>query len=398
MSFLASSVMAVMVTLLGNEGLSTPYRRIIFGLSISDILQSFALLTGPWFIPESKASVAGEKEGALCQINGFLSMVGSSGVMMYTFLLCLYYLCKLKWRMSDDAIKFKIERKFHAFIVVFNIFVCSVALAMDAYHTNAVLVSFCSFAAVPTGCAINPDLYGECDPVIEARVDFFIYLVNVALPAICLIGIIVTMSLLYHHAVVLYQTVEKEVPSSLRRSTRIRSARSSNEGSTNDNIETPQDQVQNLSRLYRRETMIQASCYVGAFSITYIPMMTGMLLTMLQLYPPFVTAMGIFCYPLGGLLNILVYTRPKVASIRRSNPECSRLRGLWIVIRAGGEIPENIDTSASLSCNLCCCCQLWVNETECEDSESIPWTVYLFPHTYGGPTPVSGLDRETQMR
>ncbi len=396
-SFLASSVMAIMIALVGNEGLSTPYRRIIFGLSISDILQSFGLLTGPWVIPESKISEAG-KEVASCQTNGFLLMTGSSGVMMYTFLLCFYYLCKLKWRMSDDAIKFKIELKSHAFIVVTNLVLSIAGIVMDTFHTNAVLMSFCSFALVPTGCGINPDLYGECDPVIEKRVDAFINLVNVALPAVCLVGIIVTMSLLYHHAVVLHQTIQKEIPSSLRTTSR-RNTRSSNEGSADSNDETtPQDQVQHLSRLYRRETMIQASCYVGAFSITYIPMMLGMLLMILRIYRLHVTAIAIFCYPLGGFLNILVYTRPKVANIRRSNPECSRLRGLWLVIRAGGEIPPDIDTDTSSSWNLCCCCQHWDGDSEYEDTESVPWTVYLFPHSRGGPSAVvSSLDREAHM-
>ncbi len=401
-SFLASSVMAAMIALFGNEGLSTPYRRIIFGLSIADILQSFGLLTGPWVIPESRISEAGN-EVASCQINGFLLSTGSSGVMMYTFLLCFYYLCKLKWKMSDDAIKFKIELRFHVFIVVVNLVIAFLGIIMDTFHTNAVLMSFCSFALVPTGCGINPDLYGECDPVIEKRVDFFINLVNVALPAVCLLGIIVTMSLLYHHAVVLHQTVQKEIPSSLRQASlrtmaSRRNTRSSDEGSVDGHNETtPQDQVQHLSKLYRRETMIQASCYVGAFCITYVPMMTGMLLMILRIYTLPVTAIGIFCYPLGGFLNILVYTRPKVASIRRSNPECSRLRGLWLVIKAGGEIPQNIDVDTSASCNLCCCCRDWDDDSEYDDTESVPWTVYLFTHSRGGPSAVSGLDREAHM-
>lgn len=46
-------------------------------------------------------------------------------------------------------------------------------------------------------------------------------------------------------------------------------------------------------------------------------------------------------YPLGGLFNILVYTRPAVAVLRRRYPEFSRFRALLLVIKAGGEVPED---------------------------------------------------------
>ena len=285
--------------------------------------------------------------------------------------------------MTDESIKYNIELKLHTLIVVFNVVVHSVALAMDAFHTNGALVSFCSFALVPTRCGLDPDLYGECDPVIAHRVDIFINIVNIALPAFCRIGIIVTMSLLYRHAVVLYKMAEKGAQTSFK-AIKLRTITARDDSSVVNDIGTPQGQVQRLSRLYRRETMIQASCYVGAFSVTYIPLMAGMVLALLRIYPHVVIVIGTFCYPLGGFLNILVYTRPKVASIRRSHPECSRFRGLWMVIKAGGEIPDDIDTLSP--CSLCCCCEQWLDESELESesesSEDLPWTIYLFTHVH----------------
>eukprot|EP00553_Chaetoceros_curvisetus_P001335 CAMPEP_0204622506 /NCGR_PEP_ID=MMETSP0717-20131115/8152_1 /ASSEMBLY_ACC=CAM_ASM_000666 /TAXON_ID=230516 /ORGANISM="Chaetoceros curvisetus" /LENGTH=90 /DNA_ID=CAMNT_0051637237 /DNA_START=872 /DNA_END=1141 /DNA_ORIENTATION=- len=69
-------------------------------------------------------------------------------------------------------------------------------------------------------------------------------------------------------------------------------------------------------------------------------------------------------FPLGGFLNILVYTRPKVASLRRTHPECSRIRGFWMVLHAGGEIPDEIDLSVSF-CHGCCRLPAWL-ESEYE--------------------------------
>ena len=53
-SFLSSSLMAMSIAWFGNTGLSSPYRRIIFGLSISDIFQSFAFLSGPFAVPRPR--------------------------------------------------------------------------------------------------------------------------------------------------------------------------------------------------------------------------------------------------------------------------------------------------------------------------------------------------------
>ena len=44
-------------------------------------------------------------------------------------------------------------------------------------------------------------------------------------------------------------------------------------------------------------------------------------------------------YPLGGLFNILVYTRPKVLSLRRINPQYYWFQAFVIVIRAGAVVP-----------------------------------------------------------
>lgn len=383
-SFIASSIMATMIAWPGNGGLSTPYRRIAFGLSISDILQSFALMTGPLSVPSSVEDSWGQGNDASCRANGFVLSLGGSGVMMYTFFLSLYYLCKLKCRMTDEVFKYKVERKVHAIIVVYNLGLAISALALDIFHTNNVFFSFCSFASTPTGCLDNADIVGECDPTIGHRVSIFITIGNVAMPAMCYIGIIVTMSLLFWHANSLNRLVEKELsaslPTSLRSSRPTESVSRPRDEEQVQTPETPQEQVQHLSRLYRRETMIQASCYVGAFSLSYMPMMIGFVYSLFGNYVHFLMAIGIFFYPLGGVLNILVYTRPKVANIRRSHPEISRLRGLWLVLKAGGEIPNEISPSSP-----CCCTIQWTEQEEYEDSSIVPQSIYLFPHSRGGP-------------
>lgn len=408
MSFLASTIIAFAITCLGNVGLSTPYRRIIFGLSVADILQSLALLTGPFMVPPGKCSGAAGTEVASCKANGFIMSTGATLVVMYTFFLCVYYLYKLKYRMTDNAFRHKIETKCHAFIVVFCVAVNITALGMDTIHTSAFLRSFCAINSTPTGCRKHPDIVGECDPTTRKRADHLIFVTVVSLPIICLVGITFAMASLYHHAYVLNQTIEQELQLSIQTPTSLRSGirrdgssrRSiARDGSLRTNtpreggsvrtsttredslrisdprggsalatveepedeaaMETPQDKVQQLSRLYRREMMIQATCYVGAFCITYIPMVICVFLTIYTENPLIISSIVMFTFPLGGFLNILVYTRPKIASLRRNHPECSRLRGFWLVLRAGGEIPSEDDDLFFNCCRDCSCLSAW---------------------------------------
>ncbi len=112
--------------------------------------------------------------------------------------------------------------------------------------------------------------------------------------------------------------------------------------------ETPQDRLQKLSQLYMRENIVQAVSYVGVPFLTY-----SFYFKASGINHSLLDAAVIFFLPLGGFLNILVYTRPMVAELRRRYPECSRIYGFWLVLSEGGKIPDDVDLS--LSCCQACC-------------------------------------------
>ncbi len=99
--------------------------------------------------------------------------------------------------------------------------------------------------------------------------------------------------------------------------------------------------VETLSRLYKRELLTQACCYVLVFFLTNIPCLT-MSLQVINGIPPskIVLRANTMLYPLAGFFNIIVYTRWNVASYRRKHPECSRCRAFCLVLRAGGDLPR----------------------------------------------------------
>ncbi len=382
-SFLSSSIMASSIAWFGLVEGTSLYRRIIFGLSISDIFQSLAFLTGPLAVPSSRMSWgAPANEVISCQANGFFLAIGVSATLLHTVFLCFYYLCKLKYRMSDEDFRNKLEGTIRAFIVVFSVVSAVVPLVLDIYHINDNMRSFCTISPVPTGCLIEPEVVGECDADHRELVFLFTNLI----PLLLFSCIIVIMGMLYRYAYNLNRNIQRAVtvPSTLRSSNGKTSRKhekgskhapvvSSNGNSPDDNDEssqkdepdeesndssrpdsstqeqqttqqlTPQESLQNVSRLYHKELTLQATSYVGGLFFMYIPTMVSF---SFDDPPEYLLAIAIFTLPIGGFINILVYTRPKVAVLRIAHPECSWFRGFWLVLKSGGEIPNYVDSSA----------------------------------------------------
>jgi hypothetical protein len=113
---------------------------------------------------------------------------------------------------------------------------------------------------------------------------------------------------------------------------------------TTQGSQTYQDEcnANDLVKVYRREFMIQASLYVLAYFVTnFFPWYLVIVFEIMKQQPSDMSLLmtSIF-YPLGGLFNILVYTRPKDLSLRRKNPrQYSWFQAFVIVIRAGAVVP-----------------------------------------------------------
>jgi len=202
-SAVSSSIIAI--ANLSGEGLSTPFRRIIFGLSISDILQSICLIIGPLSVPQNimKISSLDEYENTLsCQANGFVLQVGAQAVVMYTFHLSLYYLCKLKYHMTEDTFKYKIEGRIHTLIVVLSLAVG--IWGLPNFTASPMYRSFCYF-------------YSD-------QLSYYYVAMNI-IPATFLIMIILNMGLLCYYAFVTKRNIQLELQECLP--TRLRKTHTS---------------------------------------------------------------------------------------------------------------------------------------------------------------------------
>lgn len=369
-SFLASSTVAAMITKAsyGAEASSvfnSPYHRLVLALSVSDVISSLGMLTGPFMAPtgvdQAKWAIG---NNATCKVTGSFVTFGSGCTPLYVCALCFYCMCKIRKHMSDSEFATKIEFKLHAVIILFNL--CMVIAAQIKESIALSLVgSMCLFASTPTGCRQNPELYGDC---IEPRsgnsvIFLMIWIFGVSLS--CLSGIVFCMFMIYAHVTsrnIGFQgspanqnhTRGARANSTKRRCDDNSFSSSSNSGEgfvdeipqvavDSQNSQLARDNSLELVKTYKREFVVQASLYVFAFLLTYLTVWISLLVSIIAEEEPsdFVKICTSIFYPIGGALNILVFTRPKVLTLRRRNPDRSWIWAFVAVIMAGGAVPEH---------------------------------------------------------
>lgn len=198
---LVASTCIVVIILRSSLGLATPYRRIIFALSLSDVWQSLSIATGPFAVPRDTAqSVLGFGAGTrhTCEMNGFAMVFGVVAVPMYTCLLCYYYYCKLTKNMTDATFLCQVEAKAHVGIVVWNLGVCFFGMITESLHACP-LGNICTFSPSPVGCIHHPDIVGKCEQ--GGNSDVYVILFLGCVPALSLVGVLIITTLNLCHAI-----------------------------------------------------------------------------------------------------------------------------------------------------------------------------------------------------
>ena len=345
-SLISSLTMATAIVR-SDGGLTSPYRRLVFGLSLSDVLQSSGLIAGPFASPASDISPFGVGNQGTCSAQGFVLHLVCYTVPMYTCALSYYYYCKLKCDMSDETFSRRIEWKAHGTCWLVGLSGGIAALATNSFNTYST-GTFCAPATFPADCRQHPDLYDECR---GEKTVFASEMLSLAMLTLILICIIRNVSLILWHLVKRDKAfgetrTTSSTPSSLTKNFR----KSSSFLQSGIDLEDPdqlhhrpvQSAAERLRKNIRRTMMVQSCLYVAAFFATYLLFDIYVTLLWLGLGKPssfLLIASAITC-PLGGLFNILVFTRPSVWILRRRH-SYSWLKAFVLVIKAGGEVPAH---------------------------------------------------------
>jgi len=351
-SFVASSVMITMLvartqssTTVRQGGgttltlLSSPYHRIIFGITLSDWSQSLSLLIGP-FVPPASVPQAFWAVGNqfTCTSNGLLFTLGVTCTPMYAFFLCFFCLCKVKWSMTNEIFAKKFEWKIHIFICLFNIVISTAALASKSYNTHSASGSVCALANTPTGCKQHPEIYGQCDATIE-KYSFLLTIVShMLVNFFCLVGIITCMTKVYWHVLAATRSLPE---TKMQVNVTDGNINATPAQAANDSEESTSALIHSTKQQFKVEMLAQAALYMLGFFLTNIlTWVTALRFVFVtkQFGTTFTLLMSLF-FPLGGIFNILIYTRPKVVIFRRNNPHISRIRAFILVVKSGSVVP-----------------------------------------------------------
>jgi hypothetical protein len=338
-SFISSLTIATAIVR-SDGGLTSPFRRLIFGLSLSDVLQSFGLIAGPFASPASDISPFGLGNQGTCSAQGFILHLSGYTVPMYTCALSYYYYCKLKCDMSDETFSRRIEWKAHGTCWLVGLSISITALATETINTYST-GTFCSYATFPADCREHPDLHDECRGENTVFAFEMLMLAMFVLFQFCIIrnvSFMLRQILKRDRAFGATRTSSLRVPSTKN----SRNSLSGIDLKDPDQLPVPvQSVAESLRKTIRRTMMVQSCLYVAAFFVTYFSAWIYIATFMLGLGPgSFLLVSSSMFYPLGGRLNILVFKRTSVWILRRRH-SYSWLKAFVLVIKAGGEVPAH---------------------------------------------------------
>ena len=346
-SFMASSTIATVLLAKQRKGPLGPYRRIVLSLSVADIIQSMCIIAGPFAVKRGSMNAywAIGTESS-CDVQGFFIHTSTVAMGMYIFALNIYFLLRIKYGMSREKFEKVFEWKCHAFILVWNV-ATNLYLALTDNFNPSTYGSLCTSEPYPTMCVKYPEIYGECtrgtSGVLLAKIFGFGPLI------LCVIGTITCLWILNQHVNSKTQSSRSQLHTNSQPEYDDDDTTSSagKHGSVCKKLKNiwcspRRNQINSLSLAdaYRREMLVQGFLYTFGLMFTYSMLFICLILHSAGIFVQWPDFLNSFAWPIGGVINILIYTRPKITVLRIRQPELSWIRAFYEVIMAGAEVPE----------------------------------------------------------
>jgi len=289
---------------------TTPYDRIILGLSSCDVVSSCMYIMSPFLLPQNTSQrVWAVGNDATCQALGFLTQLSVIWAIWYNCILSFYFLLTIRFQVKRKDFVRKYELWMHLPGAIFFPVSALVCYIFGWYGEQALIMQ-CWIKDVPTGCDDNGNCTGEATEIVS-------YMLG-ALP------VLLTFLSLIINNVVIYLFVRKSllsVPPSVIRNSQNTTAIENSESST---------EARSKQQRLTKEAAVQGFLYVLSFLLTATPVFALELLEGSigldhddkgQLYPLLV--LNSILVPLQGFFNVFIYVRPSYTRFRDANPEKS---------------------------------------------------------------------------
>ena len=326
---------------LRKDDYTTPYERMILGLSTCDVLSSITYAIGPFLLP----SATSKRPWALgndstCTYLGFFNQLACFWAVWYNCLLSFYYLLTVRFQVKNSVFREKYEFLMHLSGAIFFPVTATTAFFGDWYSEERYAMT-CWIGEVPKGCSED-----------ECWAGVLIAYIFGAIPSIfTLLSVII-------NNLVIYMFVRKLLLSSEPRnsglfSTRVSSERfAANEQRSEGNVTNENSDIENhvsfsvvdtipTARLTRKERLakeaaVQGFLYVSCFLLTYTPASIIAVIegnvevgkeNLSRLYPLMV--LNSMLLPLQGFFNVFIYVKPSYDRFREANPQKSK----WSILK-----------------------------------------------------------------
>ena len=371
-SALASAIGAstIIATILrSSQKLSNPYRRIIFGMSCFDVLQSLSFVMTVFRTDPVKKSWLALGNQTSCQLFGFFLFAGHNGTLFYSLSLNIFYLCLVKYRVRRENFRHRIEPFLHGVPIAWAFTSASSIVAAGYMNPGASPDRECFINDYPAGCLLDINI--EC--IRGQNADLYRVLFHFGPIILTYLGIILTLGMLWHSVNSLERRMERHrmrssvvSVSALRRKTSQTQSntasipRSGLELNAVETIEKKTNKIwqtmvtsrtkgsntnsrkpfqRSLQRRKKsRPFLVQAKWYSIVFFVVYFfPVIVTVRYLAGMPHSAILLSLAKVFNPLQGALNILVYTRPHVANELSRNPNMTWWGAFKKVIKSGGD-------------------------------------------------------------
>lgn len=312
---------------------TTPYERIILGLSSLDVFASITFALSPFLLSSENSQrvwAIGTKN--TCTMLGFMSQLVCFWAVWYNVLLSFYFLLTVRFQVKPNDFARKYELWMHLSGAVFFPITAILGLMGDWYSEEA-LTMMCWIGDVPKNCKADG---------VPCRTQLVAYIFGMIPTAICFFSLIINNTVIY----LFVRRTLLEKPTVVRNpetvANRDDSWNFSISHDLNDSHEfEPEDAEGDMERRMvqarlTKEVAIQSLLYVTAYLFTIVP---AILLSVLDaavaydeadqgsLYPLLV--LNAMLLPLQGFFNFFIYVRPSYSRFRQKHPD----EPVWFVLK-----------------------------------------------------------------
>lgn len=340
---------------------------------MSDIIQSLGIVLSPISQPtDTPGAKWARGNTATCEAAGFGMTMGTVMLPMYTFLLTLYFLCIVKYKMSLRTFASKVEWISHFIILSWNIVGNAIQVVKDNFNAN--FNGLCNLTGYPMNCLNAPEVFGECIRGNDSVQDAIILVQGPIL--VCFVGILACLGSLTYYVYVLERNIIQTSPSGqgmncIRQTCmvirnllcpprpRLERSNGQNRGEEEGSADgvdalgtSTSGSLNTLERQYSiaRKSLVQSTLYVLSYLASYLFLTIALFLQFIPKAgtPLWMVYLLSITWPLSGLFNIFVYTRPKVRSLKDRYPSLPRFVLFLLVIVSGGEAPPDSQMRAAM--------------------------------------------------